>query len=208
MRATFRIDIAVNYLILASGSLHWPHIDCIPRRRASFCPVCGGAPRTAVAETTEPDAWSARAAGSCSISIRRSPSARSFATSGTHRAGPAGDRPGYGKWVFPGGYVDRGEQVTRPPSARHARNQASTSASIGLINVYSYPLHRRRRLWLMKGCPNHPAPPRPLVIIVYVATMLGGALVFDDEGLEAVMFPATPPSEEQVGFCNTHGLLE
>ena len=38
--------------------------------------------------------------------------------------------PGYGKWVFPGGYVDRGEEVTRPRSARRARKRASTSDSI------------------------------------------------------------------------------
>ncbi|MEZ5285952.1 MAG: NUDIX domain-containing protein [Vicinamibacterales bacterium] len=59
---------------------------------------------------------------------------------GTIIAGPDGRivlvrraiEPGYGKWVFPGGYVDRGEEVTLA-AIREAREEARawTSASTG-----------------------------------------------------------------------------
>ena len=159
MRATFRMDMEVNYRLLGLGRLHrlWmlPHDE----RPYSFCPLCGGdlELRTLKTDRTA-NGWSACAAGSSSISTRRSRSARSSATSDDHivlvrRA----IEPGYGKWVFPGGYVDRGEQV--PTAAiREAREEAGLDIRLDqLINVYSY-------------------PGRAPVIIVYAATMVGGEL--------------------------------
>jgi len=96
--------------------------------------------------------------------------------------------PGYGRWVFPGGYVDRGEEV-RVAAVREAREEAGLDIRLEeLINVYSY-------------------PGRAPVIIVYAATVVGGCLACDDEGLEARFFaPADIPWDE-LAFRSTHEAL-
>jgi len=97
-------------------------------------------------------------------------------------------QPGYGKWVCPGGFVDRGEEVVAA-AVREAREEAGVEIHIDrLLNVYSYP-----------GV----AP----VIIVYVATMTGGTLTCDDECLEVRLFtPAEIPWDE-LAFSSTKEAL-
>jgi 8-oxo-dGTP diphosphatase len=92
--------------------------------------------------------------------------------------------PGYGKWVFPGGYVDRGELV--PVAAvREAKEEAGLDVRLDrLLNIYSY-------------------PGRAPVIIVYAASILGGELACDDEGLEARFFHAHEIPWEELAFTST-----
>jgi len=101
---------------------------------------------------------------------------------------PRAIEPGYGKWVFPGGYVDRGEEVL-VAARREAREETGLEIRIDrLINVYSY---------------SGRAP----VIIVYLATMTGGCLACDDESLEARFFAPDAIPWTDLAFRSTEEAL-
>lgn len=92
--------------------------------------------------------------------------------------------PGYGLWVFPGGYVDRGEEISAA-AVREAKEEAGLDIRLeGLVNIYSY-------------------PGRPLVVIVYAASRVGGELCVDEECLEARWFSAEEIPWDRLAFQST-----
>lgn len=92
--------------------------------------------------------------------------------------------PGYGLWVFPGGYVDRGEEVTQA-AIREAREEAGLEVELeGLVNIYSY-AHRS------------------LIVIVYAARVVGGDLCVDEECLEAGLFAPGDIPWDHLAFHST-----
>ena len=160
-------------------------------RPYSFCPLCGGDLELRTLKPTEPDRL---VCVRCGFIFYLDPKV----AVGTIIADDRGYivlvkraiEPGYGMWVFPGGYVDRGEDV-KAAAVREAREEAGIDIALGeLINVYSY-------------------PGRAPVIIVYAATMVGGCLACDDEGLEARFFAPEEIPWNELAFQSTHeGLRE
>jgi ADP-ribose pyrophosphatase YjhB (NUDIX family) len=93
--------------------------------------------------------------------------------------------PGFGKWVFPGGYVDRGEHVLAA-AMREAREESGLVIELrGLVDIYSY-------------------AGRTPVILVYAATRLEGDLQVDDEGLEARWFAESEIPWNELAFRSTY----
>lgn len=93
--------------------------------------------------------------------------------------------PAYGAWVFPGGFVDRGEHPEQA-AVREAREEADVDVRIdGFLGIYSHP------------------PGSPVVLVVYRGTVVGGEPAALDESLELGLFsPAELPWPE-LAFATT-----
>jgi len=93
-----------------------------------------------------------------------------------------------GKWVFPGGYVDRNEAV-HDAAVRETKEESNLEVKLGrLLNVYSYTRSAH-------------------VIVVYAAEVVGGVLAAMDESVEARVFkPAEIPWDE-LAFDSTRDAL-
>jgi ADP-ribose pyrophosphatase YjhB (NUDIX family) len=165
---------------------HDPHDDS-PRYR--HCPICGGPLEPRVLKATEPKRLVCTV---CGFVFYLDPKL----AVGTIISDEGGRvvlvrraiEPGYGKWVFPGGYVDRGEEV-RLAAIREAREECGLEIHIErLLNIYSY-------------------PGRAPVIVVYVARMTGGCLGCDEEGLEAKFFDPDAIPWDELAFRSTREAL-
>lgn len=151
----------------------------------SFCPRCGGDLEPRTLKSTEPDRLVCRR---CGFVFYQDPKV----AVGTIIRTDAGQivlvrraiQPGYGKWVFPGGFVDRGEEVLSA-AVREAREEAGLEIRIErLLNVYSY---------------TGVTP----VIIVYVATVIGGTMACDEECLEVRLFEPGEIPWDELAFRST-----
>jgi len=155
-----------------------------------FCPACGGQLEARTLKAGDPDRL---VCGSCRFVLYMDPK---VAVGTIIRA--ENDRlvlvrraiePGYGLWVFPGGYVDRGERVAEA-AVREAREESGLDVRIdGLVNIYSY---------------GGTAP----IIIVYSATKMGGELCTDEECLEARLFTRDEIPWSALAFRSTQEALE
>jgi len=155
----------------------------------SFCPLCGGDLELRTVKPIEPDRLVCARCGFIFYQDPKVAVGTILQNEDRHilllrRA----IEPGYGKWVFPGGFVDRGEEVL-VAAVREAREESGLHVRIDrLLNVYSY-------------------PGRAPVIIVYVASITGGTLALDDESTEARFFPPDDIPWDELAFRSTHEAL-
>jgi len=93
--------------------------------------------------------------------------------------------PQLGKWVFPGGFVDRGESVPEA-AVRETVEEANLRVSLtGILDVYSFQGHE-------------------VVVVVYAADVVGGTLEARDESLEARAFAPEAIPWDELAFASTH----
>jgi ADP-ribose pyrophosphatase YjhB (NUDIX family) len=154
-----------------------------------YCPTCGGSLEARVLKAGDP---SRLVCGRCGFVFYLDPKVAvgTIISDGDGRLVlvKRAIEPGYGLWVFPGGYVDRGEQITTA-AIREAREESGLEVRLdGLVNIYSYPR-------------------RPLIIIVYAATAVGGVLCADDECLEARLFSRDEIPWDGLAFQSTNEAL-
>lgn len=96
--------------------------------------------------------------------------------------------PGFGKWVFPGGYVDLNEVVIAA-AKREAREEACVEVEVErLLNVYSY-------------------SDRPVVVIVYVGRIVAGVPAPGDECSEMRLFAPHEIPWDELAFRSTRDAL-
>lgn len=150
-----------------------------------FCPRCGGVLERRLLKSTEPERLVCTA---CGFVFYLDPKIAVGAIIRTAVGRVVLVRraiePGYGKWVFPGGYVDRGEPLTRA-AIREAREECGLDIRLdGLVNVYSY-------------------AGRVPVIVVYAATSIGGTLSVDDECIEIAEFQRDAIPWSNLAFRST-----
>ncbi|MET0501431.1 MAG: NUDIX hydrolase [Candidatus Binatia bacterium] len=153
-----------------------------------FCPRCGGDLERRVVKATEPQRLVCL---NCSFIFYQDPKVVAgtiFTVDGGIALLKRGVEPALGKWVFPGGYVDRGESV-QEAAIRETREESQVDVRLGpLLNVYSYPRS-------------------PNVIVVYTAEVIAGELAAGDESLEANLFTPTNIPWNELAFDSTKDAL-
>src|ERR671919_189742 len=153
-----------------------------------FCPRCGGALAKRAVKAHEPQRLVCQA---CSFIFYQDPKVVAgtiFTLAGGIVLLKRGVEPAMGKWVFPGGYVDRGESV-HAAAVRETKEESRLDVKIiSLLNVYSY-----------EGSPN--------IIVVYAAEIVGGELAAADESIEAGTFQPSGIPWHDLAFASTKDAL-
>lgn len=153
------------------------------------CPRCGGRLEARVVFEHDPPR---QVCVACGFVFYRDPKVAAGAICRT----PAGIvllrrgiEPGHGLWVYPGGYVDRGESLPAA-AARETLEEVGLEVRIErLVGVYSY-------------------PGRPVIVVVYAAEVVGGTLRGGPEALEVDTFDRAAIPWESLAFPSTRQALE
>jgi ADP-ribose pyrophosphatase YjhB (NUDIX family) len=153
-----------------------------------FCPKCGGSLQARVLKAQEPPRLVCAA---CDFVFYIDPKVAACTVSMVDGGVVLLKRaiePALGRWVFPGGFVDRGEAV--PDAAvRETFEEAGLRVGLtGVLDVYSFPDYE-------------------VVVVVYAAEVVGGALEARDETLEARAFPPEAIPWDELAFESTRAAL-
>lgn len=161
-----------------------PHGDINYR----FCPVCAHPLQTQVIKSTEPGRLVCSRCGYVFYLDPKVAVGTIGAIDGKIILLKRGIEPAYGRWVFPGGYVDRGE-TAEEAGIRETKEEVNLDVKIeNLLDVYSY-----------SG--------RPVIIIVYAVSITGGKLRAGDEAIEVRTFGPDEIPWSELAFPSTRDAL-
>jgi ADP-ribose pyrophosphatase YjhB (NUDIX family) len=153
-----------------------------------FCPRCGGSLDKRRIKTGEPPRLVCR---DCSFVFYLDPKVVAgtlFRIRDRVVLLKRGIEPELGRWVFPGGYVDRGESLLAA-AIRETKEEAAVDVRLSsLLGVYSYP-----------GQIN--------VVVVYAAEVVGGEPAAGDEAVEARAFAPADIPWDKLAFRSTRDAL-
>ena len=149
-----------------------------------FCPRCGNPLDSRVLRAGEPPRL---VCGACTFVFFLDPKVASgvvFSYDGGVLLVQRAIHPSYGKWVFPGGYVDRGETL-ESAALREVREESGLVVRLTrLLGVYSF-------------------PDNPVIVVAYAGDVTGGSLTIDDESLAVRSFPPAEIPWDQLAFPST-----
>ena len=149
-----------------------------------FCPRCGGALDLRSLKAGEPERLVCRACGFVFFLDPKVASGVVFPLNGEIVLVQRAIEPRYGKWVFPGGYVDRGESL-EAAALREVQEECGLEVRLTrLLGAYSY-------------------PGNAVIVIVYAGEVTGGVLRTDDESLDARPFAPAEIPWDQLAFPST-----
>lgn len=155
-----------------------------------FCPTCGGPLEKRSLKATDPERLVCAACGFV-FYLDPKVAVGTIITTADSRLVLVrrAIEPGYGLWVFPGGFVDRGEELPKA-AIREAREESGLEVRLDrLVNIYSY-------------------PDAAVIIVVYAATAMSGELCSDEECLEARLFRADEIPWDELAFRSTREALQ
>jgi 8-oxo-dGTP diphosphatase len=157
-------------------------------RPYSFCPHCGGLLGSRLLKPGEPERL---VCGQCGFVHYLDPKVAACTVTSYDQRIVLVKRaiaPGYGKWVIPGGFVDRGETV-EAAAVRETREETELVVRLtGLLNIYSY-------------------PGSVVVVVAYSAVPIGGAPRAADEALDIGLFMPGEIPWADLAFPSTRDAL-
>jgi len=149
-----------------------------------FCPRCGNPLDSRVLKAGEPPRLVCRA---CAFVFFLDPKIATgvvFSYDGGILLAQRAIHPGYGKWVFPGGYVDRGETLEAAARREVQEESGLVVRLTRLLGAYSF-------------------PDNPVIVLAYAGDVTGGSLKMDEESLAVRSFPPAEIPWDQLAFPST-----
>ena len=154
-----------------------------------FCPRCGGKLAPRVLKEGEPFRLVCEACGFIFYLDPKVAACTICMVNGGIVLARRGIEPEIGKWVFPGGFVDRGEAVSAA-AVRETQEEVNLKVTLlGILDAYSF-------------------PGSDIVVIVYAADVVGGALKACDECQEVRTFPPEAVPWAELAFPSTRAALK